>query len=120
MNPERILRPSTEGSLGRAGPGIVRGLRIRLVLVDAPETYETGGSEATAYLTGLCLDTPALFDEDDFQVGADPYGRVLAVVYCDGANANAAMIASGHATTYARFCAASEFEREAWTGCRWQ
>ncbi len=58
-----------------------------------------------------------VFDEDDFQVGADPYGRMLAVVYCDGANANAAMIASGHAATYARFCAASEFEREAWTGC---
>jgi micrococcal nuclease len=92
--------------------------RIRLVLVDAPETYETGGPEATAYLTGLCLNKAALFDEDDFQVGADPYGRVLAVAYCDGANANAAMIASGHATTYTRFCSASEFEREAWTGCQ--
>ena len=76
-----------------------------------------GAPEATAYLTGLCLNERALFDEDDFQVGADPYGRVLAVVYCGGANANAALIASGHATTYVRFCSASEFEREAWTGC---
>ena len=93
------------------------GLRIRLVLVDAPELSESGGAEAHNYLTGLCLNSPALIDEDDFQIGADPYGRVLAVVYCGSTNANGAMIASGYADTYYAFCSASEFGSEAWTGC---
>ena len=92
-------------------------LRIRLVLVDAPELGESGGPEARDYLTNLCLGSLALIDEDDFQIGDDPYGRVLAVVYCGGTNANAAMLSSGHATTYYRFCSESEFESRAWTGC---
>ena len=93
------------------------GLAIRLVLVDAPELSESGGPPARDYLTSLCSGKPALVDEDDWQIGADPYGRVLAVVYCDGTNANAAMIASGYAQTYYAFCAASEFGSAAWSGC---
>lgn len=92
-------------------------LRIRLVLVDAPESSEAGGSAATEYLTSLCLGKRALVDEDDGQIGADPFGRVLAVVVCDGTNSNAAMIASGLAETYFAFCSASEFGTLAWTGC---
>src|SRR5947208_12849523 len=71
-------------------------LRIRLVLVNAPELNATGGPESRDYLTSLCSGARALVDEDDFQNGHDPYGRVLAVVYCGSANANAAMISSGH------------------------
>ncbi len=93
------------------------GLQIRLVLVDAPELSESGGPEARDYLTNLCLGSLALIDEDDFQIGDDPYGRTLAVVYCDGTNANAAMISSGHAGTYYDFCSESEFGNEDWTGC---
>lgn len=93
------------------------GRRIRLVLVDAPELNAAGGNESRNYLTGLCLGSVALIDEDDLQIGNDPYGRVLAVVFCRGTNANAAMISSGHATTYYAFCSASEFGNAAWTGC---
>ena len=93
------------------------GIRVRLVLVDAPELSEFGGSEARDYLTSLCLGSLALIDEDDFQIGGDPYGRVLAVVYCGGTNANAAMISSDHANPYYTFCSKSEFGSEAWTGC---
>ncbi len=93
------------------------GLRIRLVLVDAPELSESGGTAARDFLTDLCLGSLALIDEDDFQIGDDPFGRTLAVVYCDGTNANAALISSGHAYTYSRFCSESEFESQAWTGC---
>ena len=92
-------------------------LRIRLVLVDAPELSQTGGPEASDYLSSLCLGKQSLVDEDDYQIGDDPYGRVLAVVYCGGTNTNAAMISSGHAQTYYTFCSASEFGNEAWTGC---
>ncbi|HKZ99355.1 MAG TPA: thermonuclease family protein [Thermoplasmata archaeon] len=93
------------------------GLRVRLVLVDAPELSESGGPEARAYLTALCLGARALIDEDDFQIGEDPFGRVLAVVYCRGTNANAAMISSGHADTFYAYCAESEFGSLSWTGC---
>src|SRR5213593_4247722 len=93
------------------------GLRIRLVLVNAPELNASGGPESRDHLTGLCLGTMALVDEDDFQIGDDPYGRVLAVVYCHGTNANAAMISSGHATTYYAFCSVSEFGSATWSGC---
>jgi len=93
------------------------GLRIRLVLVNAPELNASGGPESRDYLTGLCLGSMALVDEDDFQIGHDPYGRTLAVVYCHGTNANAAMISSGHATTYYTFCSVSEFGTASWSGC---
>src|SRR5438552_14436646 len=93
------------------------GLRIRLVLVDAPELNASGGPESRDYLTFICSGSMALVDEDDFQIGHDPYGRVLAVVYCGGTNANAAMISSGHATTYFAFCSVSEFGTTAWSGC---
>jgi len=92
-------------------------LRIRLVLVNAPELNATGGPESRDYLTSLCSGARALVDEDDFQIGHDPYGRVLAVVYCGSTNANAAMISSGHATTYYAFCSVSEFGSAAWSGC---
>ncbi|HYT18544.1 MAG TPA: thermonuclease family protein [Thermoplasmata archaeon] len=92
-------------------------LRIRLVLVNAPELNASGGPESRDYLTGLCSGSLALVDEDDFQIGHDPYGRVLAVVYCGSTNANAAMISSGHATTYYAFCSVSEFGTTAWSGC---
>src|SRR5437667_876900 len=92
-------------------------IRTRLVLVNAPELNATGGPESRDYLTSLCSGASALVDEDDFQIGHDPYGRVLAVVYCGGTNANAAMISSGHATPYFAFCSVSEFGTTAWSGC---
>jgi micrococcal nuclease len=93
------------------------GRRIRLVLVDAPPLSAPGGPEARDYLADLCLGVLALIDEDDDQIGDDPFGRTLAVVHCEGTNANGAMIASGHAGTFDRFCSESEFGDEAWTGC---
>jgi len=93
------------------------GLRIRLVLVDAPELSEPAGPASRDYLKTLCLGSRALIDEDDSQIGEDPYGRVLAVVTCGGTNANAALISSGNADTYYTYCDDSEFGGEAWTGC---
>jgi micrococcal nuclease len=93
------------------------GVRVRLVLVDAPDLGAPGGPEATAALSSSCSGTTALVDEDDFQVGADPFGRVLGVVRCGTTQANAAVLASGFARTHYAFCAASEFGDEAWAGC---
>ncbi|MFQ5919877.1 MAG: thermonuclease family protein, partial [Thermoplasmata archaeon] len=82
-----------------------------------PGLSEPGGPEARDYLTDLCLGTLALIDEDGYQIGDDPFGRTLAVVHCEGTNANAAMISSGHADTFYEFCSASEFGSQEWTGC---
>jgi endonuclease YncB( thermonuclease family) len=90
---------------------------VRLVLVDAPELSQNGGTDAKAYLVSMCSGARAMIDEDDFQVGADPYGRILAVVWCHGTNANGALIASGLARTYTRFCPDSEFQNDPWTRC---
>src|SRR5207245_5090645 len=84
-------------------------LRIRLVLVNAPELNATGGPESRDYLTSLCSGARALVDEDDFQIGHDPYGRVLAVVYCGRTNSNSAMICSGYDTSYYAFFSVCEF-----------
>lgn len=87
-------------------------LHIRLVLVDAPELGEVGGPEAKSFLANLCLGVKALVDEDDDQIGEDPYGRVLALVTCGTKNANAEMIASGLADPFYAFCLQSEFGGE--------
>ena len=66
--------------------------RIRLVLVDAPKVIESGGPESRDDLTTVCQGSRALIDEDDFQVGEEMYGRVLAAVRCGGTNANAPLV----------------------------
>src|SRR3989475_11842624 len=73
-------------------------LRIRLVLVNAPELNASGGPESRDYLTGFCSGARALVDQDDFQIGHDPYGRGLAVVDWASTNAKAAMICSAPGT----------------------
>src|SRR3989304_2459601 len=61
--------------------------RIRLVLVDAPERGQSGFTEATNLLASTCpVGSQARVDEDDWQIGDDPYGRVLAVVTCGGSS----------------------------------
>ena len=57
-----------------------------------------------------------MIDEDDGQTEGS-YGRIVAVVYCDGSNLNAQMLEGRHALLYKDFCNASEFANENWTGC---
>src|SRR5436190_477667 len=45
------------------------------------------------------------------------YGRMVALVYCQGTNLNAELLRSGNAVLVPDFCAVSEFARDAWTGC---
>ena len=94
----------------------VNDIRIRLVLVDTPERGQSGYDEAKEFLSALCLDSHALVDEDDHQTQGS-YGRILAVVYCDGANANAALVNHGYG--FWTYCDVSEFADEPWAvGCR--
>jgi endonuclease YncB( thermonuclease family) len=60
-----------------------------------------------------------LVDQDGKQM-FDRYGRMIAVVYCDGALLNAELLFAGHAVIMKGFCKASEFGDEDWAklfGC---
>ena len=99
----------------------VNGVRIRLVLVDAPERDTPQGPAATAYLRRLCpVGSTALVDQDDLQ-RTDAYGRTLGVIWCGNTRVNEEMIRAGHARLYRRFCRQSEFGLEPWAmelGCQ--
>ncbi len=77
--------------------------RIRLALVKSPEVGQPGYAEAKQFTGQTCpVGSSALVDEDDGQTEGS-YGPMIAVVYCGGANLNAAPL--------------SEFATEPWTGC---
>jgi micrococcal nuclease len=91
---------------------------IRLALVDAPEINELGFDEARNFVSENCRDKPAIVDPDNNQ--GLSYGRLVALVYCDGLNINEAIIASDHANIYESFCEISEFSDSDWAqknGC---
>lgn len=98
----------------------VDGKRIRLALVDTPERGVAGYSEATRFTSTLCpIGSKVLVDQDGKQM-FDRYGRMIAVVYCDGALLNAELLFAGHAVIMKGFCKASEFGDEDWAklfGC---
>ncbi len=91
---------------------------IRLTLVDAPERNEPGYTQAKDFVSQNCLHKGAVVDPDNNQNLS--YGRLVAVVYCEGVNTNKAIIANGFATVYRSFCGVSEFANTAWAqkfGC---
>ena len=91
--------------------------RIRLTLVNSPEVGQPGYAEAKEFTNRTCpVGTQALVDEDDGQTGGS-YGRMVALVYCQGTNLNAELLRSGNAVLVPDFCAVSEFADDAWTGC---
>ncbi|WP_202393065.1 thermonuclease family protein [Alteraurantiacibacter buctensis] len=78
------------------------GERVRLLGIDAPDLHGcrqgrqcvVGDGEAARQAIARLIGGAALRIG---RVGHDSYGRTLAVVYADGANASCAMIAAGHA-----------------------
>ena len=92
--------------------------RIRLALVNTPETNQTGYQAAKDFTANMCpVGAKALVDEDDGQTGGS-YGRIVAVVYCGGKNLNAELMSAGHAVILTQYCSVSEFAGDAWaTAC---
>lgn len=75
--------------------------RVRLYGVDAPESRQVGGEEATAFAKSLLLYQPVSLSELD----RDQYGRSVALVRLeDGRIANAEMVREGHAWVYRSYC----------------
>ena len=93
-------------------------ITVRLALIDAPETNESGFDEARNFMTEQCLDKNAEVDPDNNQ--GLTYGRIVAVVYCEGVNVNEAILDNGFADVYQDFCDVSEFADSNWAqehGC---
>ena len=93
-------------------------ITVRLALIDAPETDESGFDEAKNFMTEQCLGKNSEVDPDNNQ--GLTYGRTVAVVYCDGVNVNEAILDNGFADVYQDFCDVSEFADSNWAqehGC---
>jgi len=98
----------------------VDGQSIRFALANAYEMTDEEGIAARGFVVSICpVGSSVLVDEDDGQTQGS-YGRILAVIYCNGINLNEAVLDEGHAIIDKRFCDDSEFSSEEWAkkyGC---
>lgn len=74
-------------------------LKIRLANIDAPEKRQAFGQRSKQSLSDLCWGKDVTYKTKNI----DRYRRTVAVVYCDGIEANRAQIKRGMAWTYSRY-----------------
>lgn len=86
--------------------------RIRFVGINTPERDQPGYQEAKDFVKKACLGKKVYLDIDDAK-HYDKYGRVLAVVYTNGININAALLKGGYAEVM--YIPPSEFNPYSWT-----
>lgn len=78
-------------------------LGYRLIGINAPESHEAGGTEATAFLDSLInhkyiqIITDSKYDTIDF------YKRKLCYVFLNGTDVNKLMVQTGHAVAYTKY-----------------
>jgi len=93
---------------------------VRFALSSSPEMYDEKGVAAKDYLEKVCpIGSQVLVDEDDGQTMGS-YGRIIALVRCNGLILNEAMLEANHATLSKEFCSISEFSDSNWAqnnGC---
>lgn len=98
----------------------VDGQSIRFALASAPEMNEFGGIAAKDFIEVICpVGSTAIVDEDDGQIEGS-YGRIIAVIYCNGMNLNEELVDSGLGYLSSEFCSTSEFSNHTWAqkhGC---
>ena len=85
--------------------------RIRFVGINTPERNQHGYQEAKDFVKKACLGKKVYLDIDDAK-HYDKYGRVLAVVYVNGININAALLKGGYAEVM--YIPPSEFNSYSW------
>lgn len=98
------IKKIVDGDTFWVDDGTEKGLKIRLIGVDAPESRKTFkkevgfyGKEAKAYLTSLLKGKKVKLEYDVNRT--DQYGRTLAYVYLtDGNFVNADLVKNGYAT----------------------
>jgi len=94
---------------------------IRFALASAPELKDTGGFEAQDFMDDICpVGSDALVDEDDGQTQGS-FGRIVAVIYCNGMNLNEELLDANLGHLESEFCRDSEFASTEWAikhGCK--
>jgi micrococcal nuclease len=76
-----------------------RQIKIRLANIDAPERYQPYGQRSRQSLADLCYGKSATYLPETI----DKYGRTVAIVICDGVEANRTQVARGMAWVYTHF-----------------
>lgn len=74
-------------------------LKIRLANIDAPEKAQAFGERSKQALSDLCFGKDASYEAQDI----DRYGRTVAVLTCDGVQANRAQVERGMAWVYPKY-----------------
>lgn len=74
-------------------------VKIRLAEIDAPETNQSFGAQSKKSLSDICYSKTVKVDDR----GKYSYGRLIARLYCDGVDANAAQVQRGMAWAYTRY-----------------
>ena len=70
--------------------------RIRLNKIDAPEKKQAFGNKAKQYLSSLIFGKQVSIRYK----AVDHYGRIVGIIYCDGAEINLVMVQNGYAWYY--------------------
>jgi endonuclease YncB( thermonuclease family) len=97
-------------------------VRIRLALVNTPETFQDGYTKAKQFVETNCgVGTHAMIDEDGGQKSGS-YGRMIGLVFCENLvpSLNKAILTSGNAEILTQYCSVSEFSGKDWArqyGC---
>ena len=93
---------------------------IRFALASAPELDEEGGTASKKFIEVLCpVGSEVIVDQDDLQP-LDKYGRMIAMIHCNGNNLNEELVESKYGFMSTQFCNSSEFMNQKWVkdnGC---
>ena len=73
--------------------------KIRLDKIDAPEKQQAFGNKAKQFLSSLIFGKQVSIRYK----AIDRYGRILGVIYCDGAEINLVMVQNGYAWHYSYY-----------------
>jgi micrococcal nuclease len=79
-------------------------IRVRLYGIDAPESTQPEGGEATAYLAKRIAHQPVELEP----YGQDRYNRMVAIVYLQDEDVNETMVQQGFAWAYRRYLKRSD------------
>lgn len=74
-------------------------VKIRLANIDAPEKKQPFGQRSKESLSDVCWDTDATYEAQTI----DRYGRTVAVVFCNGVEANKEQVRKGMAWVYPKY-----------------
>ena len=83
-------------------------IKIRLASIDAPETTQIYGKEATNHLSELICDKEITIDD----YGIDRYNRTIATVYLENEDINGKMVEDGYAWFYPLYANGKDYLKQ--------